>query len=190
MRLKLNNKLVHIKPADNLTVAEYIDFSLLKSIGLIDYLSVVTGHTFGAVADAKLSNVKLRKVNNFIGKIKQYSELLELARVPIFEYENEKYNAKSFDIDKLGYRLMMENKAKHESNGLSLATYSLAVLIEGTFNDAEKVEGIYDKLLQRNYIDTLPYSLFFLNKWRVGSRQGSLLSRILQRIISVITGKK
>jgi len=192
MRIKLNNREHTIKPASLLTVREYIKLSEKASYSLIDYLSVVTGKRFGAIAETKISNRSIKKLYAFIGGVTPFDNFMKQTSIKrSYPFDGKVFNYEDLDYETLGVRMLMEQKASDIDNIIELVVYLLAVLIEKTY-DSEKVEKIYNQLLDANYIDTFEYACFFFKKFKNGLSKGSgsLITRLKELIISMLTKSK
>jgi len=161
MKIKLNNKSYKIKPAENLTVKEYRDFfskfdnkkSSLHSV--INYLSVVTGLEFGELSKINIDTKTLSRITYYIGSIRPINNLKSVEK---FAFSGQIFEKNKLDWESVGVRLLMsENKSE---NVIELMTYLLAILIENNF-DAEKVNEIYEQLLNENALSVLCFSTFF-----------------------------
>ena len=194
MNIKINNKDYEIKPADQLTVKEYVDF--FSRIGdkaseievLICYIATITGLSYKSVADVSIFGTSIRRLMAYIGTIQQANE------IPISKEFYHKRTGKTLyqntvNWRSLGARKLLEDRAADTQ--IEQAVYLLAVYISGDYDD-DKINKIYEELQDYNAIDVLSFVIFFFKKLMIGEKPDkNFLQRLRKKVgISILKRSK
>lgn len=190
MNIKINKKTYKIKPANQLTIKEYLTyFTMIKPDSnylekLICYLCAITGLKYNHVADINIEYDDIRRIFAYIGDILQANEVPE-SRVFYHRKSGKTLYQKSVNWRSIGARKMLEDR-KAETQ-IEQAVYLLAIYINGKY-DAEKIEEIYHELQDYNAIEVLSFSIFFFKSLYSGKKQGGIfLKRLLKnRFTSIV----
>jgi hypothetical protein len=172
MKATINNKKYSIKPADQLTVKEYVDFWTKLSDKaseievLICYLSSVTGLDYDHVADININKASIRRLLAWIGTIKQTTEM-PVSTEFYHKRTGKVLYQKSLNWRTLGARKLLEDRKANTQ--IEQAVYLLAVYVSDGY-DSDKVSEIYEELQDYNAIDVLSFVIFFFKKLMIGGK--------------------
>lgn len=184
MKIKINGTNYDIKTSANLTVKEYIELSKLDG-NILDYISVVTGLKFKSIADCFFTDLTLNRLHSYVQPIRQV-ENLDRSYLFMYKRTGQIVSEKTFNFDSVGTMFLMQTRSEQTTNNLELMVYLLAIAIQKEY-DAEKIENIYNELLEYNYIQIFSFIAFFFRKLYYGSNKNrtSLSKRIKVFLISL-----
>lgn len=174
MEIKINNKSHKIKFASQLTAGEYIKYmeSLSDTRGsyeqLINYIAIVTGMTCKDTSMVDIDDNSIRRLSTWIGNVPQINEIPELDRF-YYKRKGRTIYRGTLNWRTLGARKMLEEKGME--NSMEQAVYLLAVYVSGDY-DNEKVERIYNELLDYDAMDVFGFIVFFFKKLTIGMKPG------------------
>ena len=190
MRIRLNGKKTEIKPASNMTVAEYIEFwkqvkegDNLFRVTLI-YLSIVTGLKFGDVLLDEIDNKTIGKINSYCD-VPMLVDKMKISKEFYYGFTGQRFT-QELNWRAVGVRLLLSQKKKNE---LELIVYLLSILITGSY-DVGKIDETYHRLLQYNSVDVFSFGTFFLRNLQAGSSKETRFSRLLKKIQNIFTRKQ
>ena len=185
MKVKINKVDYEIKTSANLTCKEFIELSKLNG-NILDYISVVTGLKFKSVANTFFAESTLNRLHSYVQTIKSINNL---ERSFLFRYAKtgQIVSEKTFNLYSVGTIFLMQSRTETTANELELMVYLLAIAIQKDY-DAEKIDIIYNDLLNYNYIQVYSFILFFFKKLYCGSKKNkqSLNKQIQVFIITIL----
>lgn len=185
MKIQINNKLIEIKTAANLTVNEYCELQgrITNEMGnidlLIEYISVVTGLQASKVLRLNIDEKTILRLINYIGVIQ---ETFEQSNQFYYKKQVRTIYAKTLNWRTMGVRAMMENN--EEENPYKLMVYQLALYLSGDY-DNEKVTEIHEDLQSCNAIEVFSFISFFLFSSKITGKSGTNSFQNLLRKVGI-----
>lgn len=191
MNITIQGNKHKVKPSALMTVEEYIKFFGLIKKGINDlraillYLHVIFDIDFNKVLTIKIDSKSLMRISAYIGLIKSIDQIAaENKNVFIYNNTGKLYERLKINYRTVGVRLMLQERKT--DNELELMVYLLAILIGGT-NDSEKVEEVYNNLLNHNAIEVFSFTSFFFVNLQSGLSLGTRFMQLIKRQLGIST---
>ena len=188
MKVAINKTKYQVKTSANLTCREYIEYNKRHDNTILDYLAITTKQEYKSIADTSFDMLTLNRLNSYIQPLKLVEHL---ERSYLFRYTKtgQIVSAKTFNFESVGTVFLIQSKAQETKSNLELMIYLLAIAIQKNY-DAEKIEQIYNELLDYNYIQVYSFIYFFFRNFMSGSKKKVKLSSRLKKMFTINTHQK
>lgn len=195
LQIKINNKLVAVPTYSELTIKQYKALlpyiSKGNGLDIVRYISIVTGQDYRKALHFEFKNIN--RLNEALGTFKFIAGDTEIVRdlcyiegnkpQLLIRYGGKIHDLRNLSVSKVGYRIVLEQFMQSKPNYVQLYQFMCALVLHSNFDYAE-VKKVYEELESYNAEQVLTIGAFFFIKWKRKEHGGSMLLRLLRRVIS------